>query len=103
MVGKYFATGGFVLSDVYISVIEAGKHAVWASGRQPRMTWVDASDIEKLGAAAVLKGYDGIIVPGGFGSRGIEGIIAAVRFARERKVPYLGLCYGMQLAAVEFA
>ena len=103
MVGKYFATGGVVLSDVYISVIESVKHAVWASGRQPRLTWVDAGDIEKLGADAVLKGYDGIVVPGGFGSRGVEGIIAAVRFARERKVPYLGLCYGMQLAAVEFA
>lgn len=103
MVGKYFATGGFVLADVYISVIEAVKHATWAAHRQPRLTWVDAADIEKLGADAILKGYDGVVVPGGFGTRGVEGIIQAVRFARENKVPYLGLCYGMQLAAIEFA
>lgn len=102
VVGKYFSTGNFVLSDAYISVIESIKHACWAVGRKPKLTWIDSMDIEKNGTA-VLKGFDGIAVPGGFGSRGIEGIISAIRFARENKVPYYGLCYGMQLACVEFA
>ncbi len=102
VVGKYFTTGGFVLSDVYISVIESIKHACWAVGRKPALTWIDAMEIEKNGTDC-LKGFDGIVVPGGFGSRGIEGIIAAIGFARENKVPYYGLCYGMQLACVEFA
>ena len=103
VVGKYFGSGSYMLSDVYISVIEAIKHAAWAVGRKPELTWIDSEDIEKKGAGIVLKGFDGIIVPGGFGSRGIEGIIASIRFAREKKIPYLGLCYGMQLACVEFA
>lgn len=103
VVGKYFGSGSYMLSDVYISVIEAIKHAAWSVGRKPELTWIDSEDIEKKGAGAVLKGFDGIIVPGGFGSRGIEGIIASIRFAREKKIPYLGLCYGMQLACVEFA
>jgi CTP synthase len=103
VVGKYFTTGQFMLSDVYISVIESLKHAAWANGRKPVLTWIDSMQIEKKGAAALLKGYDGIVVPGGFGSRGIEGIISAIRYAREKKVPYWGLCYGMQLACVEFA
>jgi CTP synthase len=103
MVGKYFATGGFVLSDVYISVIESVKHAAWGNGVKPEMTWIDAAEIEAKGADALLKGFDGIVVPGGFGSRAIEGIISAVGYARENKIPYLGLCYGMQLAVIEFA
>jgi CTP synthase len=102
IVGKYFTTGGFMLSDVYISVIESIKHACWAVGRKPKLTWIDAQEIEKNGTNC-LKGYDGIVVPGGFGSRGIEGIISAIQFARENKVPYYGLCYGMQLACIEFA
>ncbi len=103
MVGKYFAVGDFQLSDVYISVIEAVKHAAWAHGRKPVLSWIDSADIEERGAAEVLAGFDGIVVPGGFGSRGIEGTIAAIRYARENGIPYFGLCYGMQLAAVEFA
>jgi CTP synthase len=102
VVGKYFATGSFVLSDAYISVIESIKHASWAVNRKPVLTWIDAAAIEKDGTGC-LKGFDGIVVPGGFGARGIEGIITAIRFARENKVPYFGLCYGMQLACVEFA
>jgi CTP synthase len=102
VVGKYFATGSFVLSDAYISVIESIKHACWAVNRKPELTWIDSIQIEKSGMG-MLKGYDGIVVPGGFGSRGIEGIISAIRFAREKKIPYYGLCYGMQLACVEFA
>lgn len=104
VVGKYFGTGSFTLADSYISVIEAAKHACWANNVQPELTWVDAEDFEKNPASIKkLKDFDGILVPGGFGSRGIEGIIKAIKFARENKKPYLGLCYGMQLACIEFA
>jgi len=102
IVGKYFATGSFVLSDAYISVIESIKHASWAVGRKPVLTWIDSINIEKNGTDC-LKGFDGIVAPGGWGSRGTEGIISAVQFARENKIPYFGLCYGLQLATVEFA
>lgn len=104
MVGKYFKTGSFMLSDAYISVIEAVKHASWALGATPALEWVNAEDYEKNPARArELLGYDGIVVPGGFGTRGVEGILRAIKFAREKKIPYFGLCYGMQLAVVEFA
>jgi CTP synthase len=102
VVGKYFSTGSFVLSDAYISVIESIKHACWAVNRRPSLTWIDSINVEKNGTDC-LRGFDGIVVPGGFGSRGIEGIVESIRFARENKVPYYGLCYGMQLACVEFA
>lgn len=104
VVGKYFKTGDFVLSDAYISVIEAIKHAACAVDRRAVLTWIDSTefeqDPEKL---AGLKQYDGIIIPGGFGSRGIEGKIAVIRYCRENKIPYLGLCYGMQLMVIEYA
>jgi len=104
IVGKYFNSGDFVLSDSYISVIEAVKHAAWHHGRQAKIDWLDAGAYEtdeiKL---AELKNYHGIIVPGGFGVRGIEGKIKAIQYVRENKIPYLGLCYGMQLATIEFA
>ncbi len=104
IVGKYFGTGHFTLADSYISVIEASKHASWANGVTPKFTWVDSEKFEKNPEKVDdLKEYDGIIVPGGFGSRGIEGIITAIQFAREHAIPYLGLCYGMQLATIEFA
>ncbi len=104
VVGKYFDTGNYVLSDAYISVIEAIRHAAYAVNRRPALTWINAVDFEKdPSRVAELSQYDGVIVPGGFGSRGIEGIIAAIKYAREHKIPYLGLCYGMQLAVIEFA
>jgi len=103
MVGKYFSTGDYVLADVYVSVIESLKYAGWANGVKPKMYWIDSEKIEADGAAKYLDGMAGIIVPGGFGSRGIEGIIQAVTYARENKVPYFGLCYGMQLATIEVA
>ena len=102
MIGKYFTTGDFMLSDAYLSVIESIKHAAATSGFKPRIAWIDSTQIETEGVK-VLAGFDGIIVPGGFGSRAVEGIITAIKFARESNLPYLGLCYGMQLAAVEFA
>ena len=102
--GKYFTTGSFVLIDSYISVIEAIKHACWYFKRTPEIHWIDSESYEKNPSKVKeLRNYDGIIVPGGYGSRGIEGKIIAVKFARENKIPFLGLCYGMQLAVVEFS
>ncbi len=104
VVGKYFGTGNYTLSDSYISVIEAIKHAAWSNGAKPELTWIDAEKYEKNPEeTSELTKFDAVIVPGGFGARGIEGIISAIRFVREHKIPYLGLCYGMQLASVEFA
>ncbi len=104
VIGKYFDTGDFVLSDAYISVIEAVKHAAARVGKKAVLTWLNAKDFEKEGGdVAVLKNYDGIVVPGGFGETGVEGKIKAIEYARENKIPYFGLCYGMQLAVVEYA
>lgn len=104
VVGKYFGTGNYTLSDSYISVIEAIKHASWHEGAKPELTWIDSEDYEtNAEKIKELKQFDAIIVPGGFGTRGIEGIINAIRYARENDIPYLGLCYGMQLASIEFA
>lgn len=102
MVGKYFSTGSFTLSDAYLSVIESLKHAANEHDVKPKMDWIDSTQIENEGTG-VLKGYDGIVVPGGFGARAVEGIISSIKFARENKIPYFGLCFGMQLAAIEFA
>lgn len=101
IVGKYFQTGDYTLSDSYVSVIEAIKHAGAKLGVGVDIDWVDSSKIAK--DSSVLVKYAGIIVPGGFGSRDIEGKIEAIRFARENNIPYFGLCYGMQLACVEYA
>ena len=104
VVGKYFETGDFVLSDSYLSVIEAIKHAAWAHNRKPDITWLNSDHYEKFPrAVSELKNYDGIIVPGGFGARGVEGKILTAKFCRENNIPYLGLCYGMQIATIEFA
>ena len=104
IVGKYFGSGDFVLEDSYISVIESVKHAAAALGRAPEIVWLASEQFEKEPKSlSQLSGYDGVIVPGGFGSRGIEGKIAAIRYCREKKIPYFGLCYGMQLMVAEFA
>lgn len=104
IVGKYFGTGDFILSDSYISVIEAVKHAAWAHGRKPEITWLNAEKYEADPAALEeLRQFDGVIVPGGFGARGVEGKISTIRFLRENNIPFLGLCYGLQLATIEFA
>jgi CTP synthase len=105
IVGKYFDTGDFVLSDAYLSVIEAIKFSAAKLNRHAKITWVNSKDLEKGGAkaVAVLKKYHGIIVPGGFGESGIEGKMRAIQFAREHKIPYFGLCYGMQLMVIEYA
>ena len=103
VVGKYFETGAYKLSDVYVSVVEALKHAGWANSVNVNLQWVSSVEVEKFGAKKILGKFDAIVVPGGFGSRGTEGMIATVRYARENQVPYLGLCYGMQMATIEFA
>jgi CTP synthase len=112
IIGKYFDTGDFILSDAYLSVIEAVKHASYAQNKKPVITWVNSGAFEVEGKnkqvdvvrnLKALSKYDGVIVPGGFGSRGIKGKLEAIRYARENKIPYLGLCYGMQLAVIEFA
>ena len=104
MVGKYFDSGDFVLSDSYLSVIEAIKYSAYAQNKKPVLSWISAADFEKdPKKLKELKNYDGIIVPGGFGSTGIEGIISTIKFARENNIPYFGLCYGMQLMVIEYA
>lgn len=104
IVGKYFGTGEFVLSDSYLSVIEAVKHASWVYGRKAEISWLNAEAYEQdKRNLKELDEYDAVIVPGGFGTRGIEGKISAIRWCREHAVPFLGLCYGMQLAVIEYA
>ena len=98
IVGKYVQ-----LEDAYISVREALRHAAIYHGREVEISWVYSEDLEEDGAEGVLQTVSGIIVPGGFGSRGIEGMIKAARFARAHRIPYLGLCLGMQIMVIEFA
>lgn len=104
IIGKYFNTGDYTLADSYMSVIEAVRHAAWANNLAPQIHWLDSESFEKNpGTLKQLQKFQGLIVPGGFGSRGVEGKIKAIRYAREHKIPYFGLCYGMQLAMIEFA
>ncbi len=108
IIGKYFGTGDFVLEDSYISVIEAVKHAAAKIKKKITITWITAEEFEPPSPESrrnlnKLLSFHGIIVPGGFGSRGVEGKIAAIRYCRTNKIPYFGLCYGMQLATVEYA
>jgi CTP synthase len=98
LVGKYVA-----LEDAYKSVSEALRHAGFQHGCGVEIDWIDSESIEREGADALLEQADGVLVPGGFGGRGIEGKIAAVRYAREHGIPYLGICLGMQVAVSEFA
>lgn len=98
LVGKYVA-----LHDAYLSVVEALKAAGGANRAKINITWIDSENIKKSNVAKYLKGANGIIVPGGFGSRGVEGMILAAEYARTKKIPYLGICLGMQVAIIEFA
>lgn len=104
IVGKYFETGDFTLMDSYISVIEAIKHASWFHKRKPEITWLSSETYERdHKLLKELKNFDGVIIPGGFGKRGIEGKIKAIEFCRKNKIPFFGLCLGLQLATIEFA
>ena len=98
MVGKYVQ-----LPDAYLSVNEALKHAGYYENSIVNIEWVNAEEITQENVRQMLQGADGILVPGGFGERGIEGMITAIQYARENKVPFLGICLGMQLASIEYA
>ncbi len=104
VVGKYFDSGEFVLSDVYISVLEAIKTAGYHQHLKPKIIYINSKDFEsgKLQLSELDK-YAGVLIPGGFGATGIEGKIKAIQYVREHKIPYFGLCYGMQLAVIEYA
>lgn len=104
VVGKYFMSGDYVLSDVYISVIEALKHAAAHGDFKVKLSYLD-SEVYEQDASKLeeLRAFHGVVVPGGFGSRGVEGIVAAIQFVREHNIPYFGLCYGMQWMVVEYA
>ena len=105
MIGKYFDSGDFTLSDSYLSVIEALKTAGTHAGVKVAIEWIDSKQIEKgiVKLSEVFARCGGLIVPGGFGTTGVVGILQAIQYAREHKVPYLGICYGMQLAVIEYA
>ncbi len=98
LVGKYVQ-----LNDAYLSVVEALRHACIDLGAALDLHWISAEQIEERGADALLRGMDAVVVPGGFGNRGVDGKVAAIRWAREQRVPFLGLCLGMQCAVIEWA
>ncbi len=102
IVGKYFATGEYQLRDSYAALMDAIDHAAWREGVATTVKWIQAENLEK-GDMSPLENIQGVIVPIGWGPRGVEGKIKAIQYAREHKIPYLGLCYGMQLAVVEYA
>lgn len=103
IVGKYFGTGEYQLRDSYAALFDAIDHAAWNVGVDIKTHWIDAEKVENEGIEKLIGDPDGIIVPIGWGERGAEGMITAASIAREKKIPYLGLCYGMQLAVVSFA
>jgi CTP synthase len=104
IVGKYFDTGDYVLSDSYISVIEALKYSAYDSKSQIQISWINSKDFEtKKIDVSILKKYDGVLIPGGFGSTGVEGKIQAIEYVRKNNIPFFGICYGMQLAVVEYS
>ena len=98
LVGKYVS-----LPDAYLSIVEALKHAGYAHDTEIDIRWIDAEEVDDQNVADYLADVDGVLVPGGFGSRGLIGKIAAIRYAREHKLPFFGICLGMQLACIEFA
>ncbi len=104
VVGKYFNSGEFVLSDVYISVLEAIKSAGYNQGLKPKITYLNSKDFETgVVALSELDKFGGVLIPGGFGETGVEGKIKVIEYVRTKKIPYLGICYGMQLAVIEYA
>lgn len=104
VVGKYFDSGDFVLSDAYLSVIEAIKISGAYNNVKPKIDWINSKSLEGIKAdLSILKKYDGVLIPGGFGSSGIDGKLRAIEYVRKNKIPFLGICYGMQLAVIEYA
>lgn len=103
VVGKYFDSGDFVLSDVYISVLEAIKYAAYHQGVKANIDYLSSVKFETGTPLKELEQYDGILIPGGFGKNGVEGKLKVIEYARTHKIPYFGICYGMQLAVIEYA
>lgn len=103
LIGKYVKHGSNDHKDTYISVLEAIKHAGFANKLEPEVDMISAEDITDKNSKEKLEKYHGIVIPQGWGSRGMEGKIEAIKYARENNVPYLGLCYGMQMAVIEYA
>ena len=103
VVGKYFSSGDFVLSDVYLSVLEAIKYSAYELGLQPDITYLSAQEFEDKKNLKQLKKFDGVLVPGGFGTTGIQGKLNVIEYTRKQGIPYFGICYGMQLMVLEYA
>ncbi|MCA9355682.1 CTP synthase [Candidatus Kaiserbacteria bacterium] len=103
VVGKYFNSGDFVLSDVYISVLEAIKFSAYKLNLKPEISYLSSQEFENKKNLKKLKNFDGVLVPGGFGKTGIDGKLNVIEYVRKNKIPYFGICYGMQLAVLEFA
>ncbi|MFC1625672.1 CTP synthase [Patescibacteria group bacterium] len=106
IIGKYQKSGDYLLSDSYVCVVEAVKHAGWKLQVNPNIVWIDSQEVEKMNKVEFenkMKNLDGIIIPQGWGKRGTEGKINAINYARINNIPYLGLCFGMQMAVIEYA
>lgn len=103
VIGKYFQSGNFVVSDVYLSILEALKYSAYAEKLTPEIIYFSASDFSKKESLKTLKNFDGILVPGGMGESGVEEMISVINFVRTEKIPYFGICYGMQLAVIEYS
>lgn len=104
IIGKYFDTGDFTLSDSYLSIIEAIKFSAFHLNTKAKIVWLNSKDFEKdPKKVKELSLYDGVLVPGGFGGTGIEGKIKVIEYCRKNKIPYFGICYGMQLLVIEYA
>jgi CTP synthase len=103
VVGKYFTSGDFILSDVYISVLEAIKYSAYKLGLKPEITYLGAQHFADAKNLKDLKAFDGVLLPGGFGTTGVDGMLNVIQFVRKNKIPYFGICYGMQLAVLEYA
>ena len=102
VVGKYFNSGDFILSDVYLSVLEAIKYSAYQLGLKPDIHYLSAQAFENDEPLSSLDKYDGVLIPGGFGITGIKGKLKVIEYVRQQKIPYFGICYGMQLAVVEY-
>ncbi len=103
VVGKYFSSGDFILSDVYISVLEAIKYSAYKLGLKPEITYLGAQHFADTKNLKELKAFDGVLLPGGFGTTGVDGMLNVIEYVRKNKIPYFGICYGMQLAVLEYA